>query len=400
MSGPVPGGDVRGFYARLGVELPGWAKREASVACFANPDAHAHGDRDPSCSVNVESGAWHCWGCGTKGGALDAALARGLDSRQAFDLKVAFGLAERQPIGQRASAPGPAPAARSSAAADRRTLADRRGVEVSERDVDGWRADLRRMRWPLRVMRAEHRAVWDRDTLLALGLGFDRGRVIFPIRDSDGHLQGVLRYAPTHERAPKMLAAAGSTLGLIPHPASDQSQDVLLVEGPPDMLAARSLGWCAFAVPGDDAWQPEWGRLLAGRRVTIVMDADAAGRAAAAQIARDLAKFASEVRIADLHPSRDDGADLTDWLIAQATCPPGELRGLLARTTQVVVAPAAPDAASAHPAVPRLPWTPFWSATSRSRPGPRSRDRTRRGRRGRRAARCQRRAAAGARRRR
>ena len=353
MSAAVPGGDVRGFYARLGVELPGWAKREASVACFANPDAHAHGDRDPSCSVNLESGAWHCWGCGAKGGALDAALARGLDSRQAFDLKVAYGLAERQSIGRRASAPRPAPRERSSAAADRRTLVDRRAVEVSERDVDGWRADLRRMRWPLRVMRAEHRAVWDRDTLLALGLGFDRGRVIFPIRDSDGHLQGVLRYAPTHERAPKMLAAAGSTLGLIPHPASDQSQDVLLVEGPPDMLAARSLGWCAFAVPGDDAWQSEWARLLAGRQVTIVMDADAAGRAAAAQIARDLASFASEVRIGDLHPGRGDGADLTDWLIAHRGRPVHELCGLLARSATVVTPPA-PDAPSAHPSMPAL----------------------------------------------
>ena len=53
------GADVRGFYQALGIELPGWAQREASVGCFANPDAHAHGDRDPSCSVNVETGAWH-----------------------------------------------------------------------------------------------------------------------------------------------------------------------------------------------------------------------------------------------------------------------------------------------------------------------------------------------------
>jgi hypothetical protein len=97
VSGTLPGADVRGFYQALGIELPGWAQREASVGCFANPDAHAHGDRDPSCSVNVETGAWHCWGCGAKGGAFDAAIVRGLDSRQAFELKVAYGLAERDP---------------------------------------------------------------------------------------------------------------------------------------------------------------------------------------------------------------------------------------------------------------------------------------------------------------
>ncbi len=31
-------GDVRGFYARLGVEIPQWATVEAAVSCFANQD--------------------------------------------------------------------------------------------------------------------------------------------------------------------------------------------------------------------------------------------------------------------------------------------------------------------------------------------------------------------------
>ena len=30
-------GDVRGFYARLGVEIPDWATVEAAVSCFADP---------------------------------------------------------------------------------------------------------------------------------------------------------------------------------------------------------------------------------------------------------------------------------------------------------------------------------------------------------------------------
>jgi hypothetical protein len=86
-------GDVRGFYARLGVEIPEWASVEAAVSCFADPGAHKNQDRSKSCSVNLASGAWHCWGCGAKGGAYDAALARGLDSRHAFALKVAYYMA-------------------------------------------------------------------------------------------------------------------------------------------------------------------------------------------------------------------------------------------------------------------------------------------------------------------
>jgi hypothetical protein len=61
----------------------------------------------------------------------------------------------------------------------------------------------------------------------------------------------VLRYAPTHERAPKMLAARGTRLGLVPHPAAEPSEWVV----------------------------------LAGRHVAIVFDCDQAGRDAAARIA-------------------------------------------------------------------------------------------------------------------
>jgi hypothetical protein len=243
--------DVRGFYARLGVEIPDWATVEAAVSCFADPDAHKNQDRSKSCSVNLASGVWHCHGCGAAGRAYDAALAVGRAPLAAMDLLIEHGLAERRPARPpRRSHTGRLAARSPGADAERPAREAVHTLAVSEGDMDGWRADLERMRWPLRVMRSEHRELWKRETLLGLGLGFDRGRVIFPIRDGDGRLEGVLRYAPTHENAPKMLAAAGSTLGFLPHPAADRSVDVLLVEGPPDMLAARCQGWSAFAVPG------------------------------------------------------------------------------------------------------------------------------------------------------
>lgn len=90
--------------------------------------------------------------------------------------------------------------------------------------------------------------MWSRATLLELGCGGERGRVLIPIRNQDGGLRGVLRYAPTHERAPKMLAARGTRLGLIPHPAAEPSEWVVLV-GPPDMISARSRGLPASPSP-------------------------------------------------------------------------------------------------------------------------------------------------------
>ena len=86
--------DVRAFYTTLGIELPGWPKLEAPIRCFAQPDAHNHNDRSPSCSVNLASGAWNCHGCGAHGGAYDAALAAGLTPRDAMELLIANGLAQ------------------------------------------------------------------------------------------------------------------------------------------------------------------------------------------------------------------------------------------------------------------------------------------------------------------
>jgi hypothetical protein len=89
---------------------------------------------------------------------------------------------------------------------------------MDERQLGEASARLARLLWPPRVLRAEHRRVWSRATLLELGCGWEGGRVLIPIRNQDGGLRGVLRYAPPHERAPKMLAARGTRLGLIPHP--------------------------------------------------------------------------------------------------------------------------------------------------------------------------------------
>ena len=96
MAGTLARADIRGYYEALGVELPGWAQAEASVRCFADPDAHAHQDRNASCSVNLETGAWRCWGCGARGGAYDAAIALGRTPRAAIDLMIHHGLTERR----------------------------------------------------------------------------------------------------------------------------------------------------------------------------------------------------------------------------------------------------------------------------------------------------------------
>jgi DNA primase len=308
----LPGADIRGFYQRLGIQLPERPCFEASVRCFANPGAHRREDRDPSCSVNLVSGAWKCHACGADGGAYDAAWRKGYTPRAAIDLMIAYGLTERRTRLQTArellnASVRPSQAhARSRA---RQGLDERPALGVTEQDIARWQTALSR-RPSLLATLARERG-WRYQTIRALELGHDCGRITIPIRDARGELQGLLRYKPAGR--PKMLAELGSRIGLIPHPTAETSQRILLVEGPPDMIAARSRGLPAIAVPGDHAWGSTWGDLLAGRHVTIVMDADTQGRAAALRISTDLAPH-GHPRIVELAPLRDDGYDLTDWL--------------------------------------------------------------------------------------
>jgi hypothetical protein len=301
--------DIRGYYAALGIQIPGWARTEASIRCFAGADAHQRGDRDPSCSVNLEHGAWHCHACGAKGGAFDAATARGCSDRAAIDLMVAYRLTEHRAYRNANAKRGP----RLRSIPTRPAQPPRTPLRPTREDIERWQATLA-ADTDLIAKLARERG-WLYATMLELELGVDRGRITIPVHDDQRRLIGLLRYRPWPKPGePKMLATAGSRRALLPHPAAEPSSHVLLVEGEPDMVAARSRGLTAIAVPGVDGWRRGWAQLLAGREVTIIMDCDEQGRAAAAAIESDLSSL-SEVRVLDLAPDRNDGYDLTDWLL-------------------------------------------------------------------------------------
>ena len=186
-------------------------------------------------------------------------------------------------------------------------------LSCSVEDVRRWARALRDNARLLARLRAERG--WEPDALRRWGIGFDGERITVPITDQQGALQGVLRLRVDAWQKPKVLAAAGSRLGLIPHPEL-VAGSVVLVEGPSDMLAARSAGLPAIAVPGTHAWRAEWASAFTGRDVTVVMDADRPGREAAVRIAADLQRHGARASIVELDPGRDDGYDLSDWLRA------------------------------------------------------------------------------------
>jgi hypothetical protein len=325
----LAGADIHGYYRQLGIQLPDKTNLEASVRCFAYPDAHHHEDRNPSCSINLANGAWRCHGCGARGGAYDAALAKGHTARSAIDLMIAHRLIERRAQVRTArellltlSRKPASPALTCARTCARNKPAARPSLQITDQDIARYQTALSRR--PCLLARLAGERGWSYQTMRALQLGIDRGRITIPIRNAHGQLQGLLRYQPEHTPRPKMLATAGTRLGLIPHPAAEPSKRILLVEGPPDMIAARSRDLPASAVPGDHAWQPRWAQLLAERHVAIVMDADKQGRAAGQRIAHDLRHYA-DVQIVELAPHRTDGYDLTDWLLENSVADPEQV---------------------------------------------------------------------------
>jgi DNA primase len=317
MTHTLPGADIRHYYAALGIELPTWASENASVHCFIDPNAHHHGDRHASCSVDLTTGAFNCHGCGARGGAYDAAIQLGHNPESAIELMIRFRLVERRHgstkrhrRARRISGPQPSVKPGSAPAFD-----------VSEDEVAHWRTSLGLR--PLLLQRLASERLWSAKTIRTFELGIDGDRITIPVRDDRGHLVGLLRYRAWGANRPaKMLAAAGSQRRLLPHPVAESSQQLILVEGEPDMLAARSHELPAIALPGVEAWRAEWADQFAGRHVAIVMDADHQGRAAARRIADDLAPQANTT-IFDIGPERDDGYDLTDWILDGQANPGG-----------------------------------------------------------------------------
>lgn len=351
---PIPGrADIRGYYAALGIELPAasGAQTDVPVPCFIDPGAHAHNDRSPSVSVSLVHGAYECKaGCGA-GGAYDAALLRGRTPRDAIRLMIAYGLREDRPYDRqrRRTRPATLPGGRRRLAPTRPDTERARRAQQLAREFAATNEPLvrhaaaRLAARPALLERLEHSRGWRPDVVQALGVGWldarsyptDRGvhrrlpgRVIFPVRDADGRLVGVRKYAPPFERGddqlPKLLAQRGSRVELFPGPErypTDPDRPmapgnhIVLCEGEPDALAAISAGYAAVSIPGVMGWRPEWGRRFEARSVTIALDADDEGRQAAERIAADLqAGGAFEVQVWDPAPGRDDGYDLSDAL--------------------------------------------------------------------------------------
>ena len=184
------------------------------------------------------------------------------------------------------------------------------------------------------IERLEAERGWRLGVVLAYGLGLDAdSRIVIPVHDVAGELLTVEHYRPFGGGdVPKSIAMRGRGRELL-LPPSRLLADVFVCEGLSDAIAATSAGLCAVGAPSATIWKPSYSELLAANNVTrayLIGDCDEAGRGFTAAVAESLAHVGIEALPVDLAPDRNDGFDLTDYILRGVT---GGLEdGLLALT--------------------------------------------------------------------
>ena len=151
-----------------------------------------------------------------------------------------------------------------------------------------------------------------------LQIGFDGARITIPVRDALRRSAGCpplrpVRADATRRCSPSRARGSGSSRT----PRSDRPEARRPRRGPAGhdrraLLRPRRRSPSRARPPGSRRGR----QLLAGKRVTLVMDCDAPGRARRRRDRREPQRSrGSAVDVVDLAPDRNDGYDLTDRIL-------------------------------------------------------------------------------------
>lgn len=144
-------------------------------------------------------------------------------------------------------------------------------------------------------------------------------RIGIPVRDEDGDVVNIRRHLPNPSDSPKTINTKGmgspTRLAGI-HLLRENDAWVLVAGGEFDWAAAVSQGMTAVYGSNGEGSVPTVGlESLAGRRVALALDADAAGRKATQAWAAALRPVVAELRCVAL----PEGTDVNDWFVAGKT---------------------------------------------------------------------------------
>lgn len=195
----------------------------------------------------------------------------------------------------------------------------------TEDEIESWAESLRGMTRERSALRyLVDTRLWSLEQIERRQIGWNWrwGAIAIPVRDADGALANVRlwnRNKPIGERWHWLVGGADNPrLWPLQELASaPKGSRVYLCAGEPDTIAMLSRGQIAVtSLAGESSLlRRDDARRFANKRVVVVYDADAAGRAGAASAVRALREHGGclSVHVRDLFPDRDDGSDLTVW---------------------------------------------------------------------------------------
>jgi hypothetical protein len=234
-----------------------------------------------SLTLNVESGAWHCWRCAGSGKVrerwavpplrlVQARQRSAAAARRAFALKPGSAISPAPAVAAKPSQPSSKLSSQRLAA-----LASSPGAAyLKQRGIARDLADSAGVRWA---------PTW-----------YGRPAVVFPLRDNAGQLVAMQGRHIDGRTDPKAHDLGPKGAGVFATPGAFEASTLIIVEGPICALSVAAAGKSAIALCGTSA--PAWLiKKLAFRRVAVAFDADAAGDAAAPRLIGDLRSFGAHV---------------------------------------------------------------------------------------------------------
>ena len=294
---------------RYDIELRGGGDERSALCPF-------HEETKPSFKVNLAKGGFHCFGCGAKGNVLDfVAKLEGCDLRRAAILVAeACGIS----LSERTGAPEPPQSGRETAKARKRPQPARAmpqaAPEAAEGPVARQKPDQRAKACPERNPPLSFRLKLDSEHPYVMGRlspsliqhfelgycdrGLMKGRIAIPIHDVDGELVAYAgRWAGEEvpEEVEKYLLPPKFRKTLVLFNLSRlvrPVEHVVMVEGCFGAMRLHGLGVPVVALMGSSVADEQVALLQeAGlRRVSLLLDGDAPGRAAALAMLPSLAR--------------------------------------------------------------------------------------------------------------
>lgn len=249
-----------------------------------------HKEKTPSFTVNVETGEWYCHaGCG--GGAEKEFIAKYYDVSN----DVAKYVVEYWEKYNKFPFP-------------------------EEAQIDKWHDALCNMPQELEHL---YEYGWTKSIIDTLHLGYDDGRIAIPIKSREGAWVNVRRYLPVHRRiSGGHNAKCVNIRGLgqkryYPYEAFD-AQEIYVVEGEKDCIAARAQGLNAVTSTGGSAIPTEEIMLFKNKDVILMLDTDSVGKRNVKNYIALLRSIANSIRIVDL-PVKDFADYFKDYKSADVS---------------------------------------------------------------------------------